>query len=60
MCRPASTGDLRAWGDSNLYLRRRDRQIMLTIEHRSAPAPRLARSNSPTARTCIQLLDFRP
>ena len=26
-----------AWGDSNLYLRRRDRQIVMTIEHRAAP-----------------------
>jgi len=33
------SGDLHAWGDSNLYLRRRDRQILLTIEHRSAPSP---------------------
>jgi hypothetical protein len=33
------SGDLHAWGDSNLYLRRRDGQIALTIEHRSAPAP---------------------
>lgn len=33
------SGDLHAWGDSNLYLRRRERQILLTIEHRSAPSP---------------------
>jgi hypothetical protein len=33
------SGDLHAWGDSNLYLRRRDRELTLTIEHRSAPAP---------------------
>jgi len=33
------SGDLHAWGDSNLYLRRRDREIALTIEHRSAPSP---------------------
>jgi len=33
------SGDLHAWGDSNLYLRRRDRQLLLTAEHRSAPAP---------------------
>jgi len=33
------SGDLHAWGDSNLYLRRRDRQLLLTVEHRSAPAP---------------------
>lgn len=33
------SGDLHAWGDSNLYLRRRDQQLRLSIEHRSAPAP---------------------
>lgn len=33
------SGDLHAWGDSNLYLRRRDRNLLLTVEHRSAPAP---------------------
>jgi AAA domain len=33
------SGDLHAWGDSNLYLRRRDRHLLLTIEHRSAPSP---------------------
>jgi hypothetical protein len=33
------SGDLHAWGDSNLYLRRRDGQILLTVEHRSAPSP---------------------
>ena len=26
-----------AWGDSNLYLRRRDKQIVMTVEHRAAP-----------------------
>jgi hypothetical protein len=33
------SGDLHAWGDSNLYLRRRDGRLRLSIEHRSAPAP---------------------
>ena len=33
------SGDLHAWGDSNLYLRRRDRTLSLTVEHRSAPSP---------------------
>jgi len=32
------SGDLHAWGDSNLYLRRRDRSLLLSAEHRSAPA----------------------
>jgi hypothetical protein len=33
------SGDLHAWGDSNLYLRRQGKQILLTVEHRSAPSP---------------------
>jgi hypothetical protein len=33
------SGDLHAWGDSNLYLQRRERQMVLTVEHRSAPSP---------------------
>ena len=35
------SGDLHAWGDSNLYLRRRGPSLLLTVEHRSdaAPAP---------------------
>ncbi|MGH7822369.1 MAG: AAA family ATPase, partial [Candidatus Binatia bacterium] len=33
------SGDLHAWGDSNLYLRRRDTSLRLTVEHRSAPSP---------------------
>ena len=30
------TSELHAWGDSNLYLRRRDRKILMTVEHRAA------------------------
>jgi hypothetical protein len=33
------SGDLHAWGDSNLYLRRARDALMLTIEHRAAAAP---------------------
>ncbi len=33
------SGDLHAWTDSALYLRRQREGIVLTIEHRSAPAP---------------------
>ena len=33
------SGDLHAWGDSNLYIRRRDSSLRLAIEHRSAPSP---------------------
>jgi hypothetical protein len=33
------SGDLHAWGDSNLYLRRHQGALSLTIEHRSAAAP---------------------
>jgi AAA domain len=33
------SGDLHAWGDSNLYLRRHQGNLTLTIEHRAARAP---------------------
>ena len=31
------SSELHAWGDSNLYLKRRDRQLLMTVEHRAAP-----------------------
>jgi len=33
------SGDIYAWLDSGLYLAKRKRGILLTVEHRSAPAP---------------------
>lgn len=33
------SGDLHAWGDSNLYLRRLQGNLTLTVEHRAAQAP---------------------
>lgn len=33
------SGDLHAWGDSNLYLRRHQGALQLTVEHRAASAP---------------------
>jgi AAA domain len=33
------SGDLHAWGDSNLYLRRQHGNLTLTVEHRAAHAP---------------------
>ena len=33
------SGDLHAWSDDSLYLRRRDNLIVVTVEHRSAPSP---------------------
>jgi hypothetical protein len=33
------SGDFHAWGDSNLYIRRRRGALELAIEHRSAPSP---------------------
>lgn len=33
------TSDLHGWGDSNLYLRKQRTQLLLSIEHRAAPAP---------------------
>ena len=31
------SSELHAWGDTNLYLRRRDGKIVMTVEHRAAP-----------------------
>ena len=33
------SSEFHAWGDSNLYLRRADHGLLLTIEHRAAPSP---------------------
>jgi hypothetical protein len=33
------SGDLHAWGDTNLYLQRRHENLRLTVEHRTARAP---------------------
>ncbi len=33
------SSDLHGWGDSNLYLRRNDQRLHLTVEHRAAAAP---------------------
>lgn len=33
------SSDFHAWGDSNLYLRRRKEQLILTMEHRCASSP---------------------
>jgi len=33
------SGDFHAWGDSNLYMRRRRGALEMAIEHRSAPSP---------------------
>jgi hypothetical protein len=33
------SSEFHAWGDSNLYLRRIENELTLTIEHRAAPSP---------------------
>ena len=33
------SGDFHAWGDDNLYVRRKGERIVLAVEHRAAPAP---------------------
>lgn len=33
------SSDLHGWGDSNLYLRRRQQHLCLSVEHRAAPSP---------------------
>ncbi len=33
------SGDLHAWSDAALYLKRKSEDVLVTVEHRSAPAP---------------------
>ena len=57
------SGDLHAWGDSNLYLRRRDDHLWLSIEHRAAPAPdplRLALRDDPVPHLAVVDSDHMP
>ncbi len=57
------SGDLHAWGDSNLYLRRRDDHLSLSIEHRAAPAPdplRLALRDHPAPHLAVLDSDHSP
>jgi hypothetical protein len=56
------SSDLHGWGDSNLYLRRSDDRITLSIEHRSAASPndlRLQLSEQPPA-LALQLAEDPP
>jgi hypothetical protein len=57
------SGDLHAWGDSNLYLRRREDHLSLSIEHRAAPAPdplRLALRDNPVPHLAVVDSDQTP
>jgi hypothetical protein len=56
------SSELHAWGDSNLYLRRAEDQLLLSIEHRAAPSQSgLALGLRGDADTlALQLLDATP
>jgi hypothetical protein len=57
------SGDLHAWGDSNLYLRRRDDHLSLCVEHRAAPAPepfRLVLNDDPAPHLAVVEDDDAP
>jgi biotin operon repressor len=45
------SSDLHGWGDSNLYLRRKDSHLILSVEHRAAPA---------SENIAVKLLDRTP
>lgn len=53
------SGDLHAWGDSNLYLQRRREQLVLSVEHRAArsPEPVALRLDPDPACTRLRLCD---
>jgi len=54
------SGDLHAWGDSNLYLHRRHDQLRLTVEHRAAPAPEPVGLTLSGAPAHLQVVDSPP
>lgn len=56
------SSELHAWGDSNLYLRRADDQLALSIEHRAAPSQTgLALGlRGPDDQLALHLLDSEP
>lgn len=55
------SSDFHAWGDSNLYLQRRRDFLLLTREHRFAPAgPNLALALSPNPPVRLELLQENP
>jgi hypothetical protein len=57
------SGDLWAWSDSNLYLRRRRDHLVLAMEHRAAPAPdpvALNLVNGDPRRLHLELVDGQP
>jgi len=54
------SGDFHAWTDSALYLRHKRDQLVLTTEHRAAPAPpslSLALSASPDGSAHLEIVD---
>jgi hypothetical protein len=54
------SSDFHAWTDSALYLRRKRDQLLLTIEHRAAPAPpplALALATSPDGTAYLEIVD---
>jgi hypothetical protein len=53
------SSELHAWGDSNLYLRRRADALQLTIEHRAAPAgaPLALKLNATEPSVALEILE---
>jgi len=53
------SSEFHAWGDSNLYLQRRNDRLLLSLEHRAAPAlPRLSlRFHNTTDNACVLAID---
>lgn len=53
------SSELHAWGDSNLYLRRRGNRLRLSIEHRAAAAPDdlVLRLPVDDQQLCLEIID---
>jgi AAA domain len=55
------SSELHAWGDSNLYLRRKDDLLHLSIEHRAAPTPEpLVLELREDPELALRVIDQRP
>ncbi len=57
------SSEIHAWGDSNLYLRRKREQLLLTVEHRAAASingMELALRNGPAGFVALHIVDDAP
>ena len=54
------SSELHAWGDSNLYLRRRKERLVLSAEHRAAPSHGGWQLELNASALCLELVEEQP